>query len=95
MDKQSLFAKYEFMVTGPSSWIVQEAKKSSVLIGKDILCVPNCYDETYFYKRTDRDALKKKFQINTGKKIILFGAAFNGTSMQGSKAGVSVIGLHF
>lgn len=79
-DKEKLFEKYSFTVTGPSNWIVDAARKSKILSGKEIMYLPNCYNDNVFYKREDKRALRKKFIIDTKKHIILFGAAFNGTA---------------
>lgn len=79
-EKQRLFEKYSSTITGPSNWIVAEARKSGIVAGKDIVYIPNCYDEAIFYPRTDKNRIREKLQIDTKKKIILFGAAFNGTA---------------
>ena len=79
IDKVNIFQKYRFTVVGPSNWIVETAKESKVLSGQNIICIPNCYNEKIFYKRPKKEALRKKYNINTQKHIILFGAAFDGT----------------
>ena len=77
-DKENLLSKYQFFVLAPSRWMRDCAEKSQVLKGKEITYIPNCYDRNIFYPRTDREALRKKYGIPQGKKVILFGAAFNG-----------------
>lgn len=78
-DKEKIFQKYSFTVMGPSNWIVDSAKKSKILSGKNIICIPNCYNEKIFYPRCEKEALKEKLHVHTKENIILFGAAFNGT----------------
>ena len=75
LDKQKLFKSYPFMVTGPSNWIVECAKKSHIFSIQNIQCLPNCYDQSIFYEREDTRSLCEKYNIHTSKKIVLFGSA--------------------
>ncbi len=81
-DKEKLLSKYHFSVLAPSRWMRDCAEKSQVLKGKEITYIPNCFDGNIFYPRTDRETLRKKHGIPQEKKVILFGAAFNGAGNQ-------------
>ncbi len=74
MDKSNIF------ITGPSKWIVACARDSSILKRKEICYIPNTLDTSFYSPLKDRIKLRKKYQVNTEKKVILFGAADNGTS---------------
>lgn len=82
LDKKKLFAEYQPVITGPSSWIVECAGKSSVFSDQRIIYMPNMIDTKIFKPlplATDKEALRQKYGIPEGKKIILFGAADSGT----------------
>ena len=72
-DKLQLFMDSAFYAIGPSKWIVDCAKKSKILAGKNIRHIPNCYDEHTFYLQDNRERLKKQWGIQTDKTILLFG----------------------
>ena len=77
--KTQTIAKLDITVTGPSRWIVEQAEKSAVLAGKKILHMPNVLNTDLHCPGEDRDSLKGKYGITKDKKVILFGAADNGT----------------
>ena len=67
------------MIAGPSRWIVECAGKSQILLGKQIMCLPNVIDKGIFKPIVNKTALFDKYGISRDKKIILFGAADTGT----------------
>ena len=81
-EKKELFDGQGMVVTGPSPWIVECAQKSPVLKGKKIVCMPNMVDTRLFRPIEDRAGLRRRYGLPEDKKIILFGAADNGTENQ-------------
>ena len=58
----------------PSNYILKEAKKSRILTGKYLVNIPNPIN-TFLYKPiTNKNEIREKYGIHSGKKIILFGA---------------------
>ena len=78
--KKEYIKKADMTVCGPSRWIVEEAKKSSILEGKKIEYIPNTYDNRIFNSQCDREKLRKELGLSDSKKLILFGAADTGTA---------------
>lgn len=78
--KKKYLAKTDMLIAGPSHWIVDEAKKSSLLEGKEIVYLPNTYDSKVFYPRENTQEIREKYGFSKDKKIILFGAADTGTA---------------
>lgn len=78
-DKEILFEHNNAVITGPSLWIVECAKQSPILKKQRVEYIPNMIDTQVFRPVKDRDALRKKYGLPEGKKIILFGAADRGT----------------
>jgi glycosyltransferase involved in cell wall biosynthesis len=54
--------------------LANEARKSDLLKDQKIVSIPNPID-TDIFKPLDRDALRRKFNLNPNKKIVLFGSA--------------------
>lgn len=77
--KAELLSKLNVTVVGPSEWIVEQAGKSGILRGKKIVHIANTLDTALFSPNPDREKLREKYGIGLGKKVILFGAADNGT----------------
>lgn len=77
--KQKLLSSYQVHIVGPSRWIVECALHSEITRGKEITYIPNCINGDIFRPITDVDKLKNEYGIPSDKKVILFGAAFNGT----------------
>ncbi|WP_448701688.1 glycosyltransferase family 4 protein [Mucilaginibacter sp. AW1-3] len=74
-EKLALFAdKPNITFVTCSNWLAGEAKKSSLLKGFRIEAIPNPID-TAIYTPQDKLTARKKRGINTGAKLILFGAA--------------------
>lgn len=76
--KKNYIQKASLTVAGPSIWIVDEAKKSSILKEKDIRYIPNVYDHKVFYPQKDINSIRNRLGIRTDKKVIMFGAADKG-----------------
>jgi glycosyltransferase involved in cell wall biosynthesis len=54
-----------------SRWLEQEAKKSALLSGQKITCVPNCID-THIYKKSNKQEARQRLGLPNDKKLILF-----------------------
>ena len=78
--KKEYIKKADMTVCGPSRWIVEEAKKSSILEGKKIEYIPNTYDDRIFNSECDRVSIRKELGLSLDKRLILFGAADTGTA---------------
>lgn len=66
-------------VVGPSEWIAKEAEKSDIFRGKRIIHIANTLNTALFRPLTNKENLRSKYGIGVDKKVILFGAADNGT----------------
>lgn len=77
--KVRTIGKTNITVAGPSRWIVEQAGKSEILAGKKILYMPNVLNTDLYCPIEDRESLRGKYDIPKDKKVILFGAADNGT----------------
>ena len=66
-------AGHMFLV-GPSKWMVGCAKQSQILHDIPSGFIPNPINTDVFYRRNDREILRKKYNLFTDKKVILFGA---------------------
>ena len=86
--KTELLGKLNVTVIGPSKWIVEQAGRSGILHGKKIIYIANALDTALFSPVSDREKLRKKYGIVQNKKVILFGAADNGTENENK-------GFHF
>lgn len=79
-DKISLLSDIDnIVVAGPSQWIVECAKKSKILEGKRVICLPNMIDTKVFSIKDNLDDIKNEYGLDKNKKTILFGAADTGT----------------
>jgi len=54
-----------------SQWLMEMARKSSMLRGKDITCIPNAVDTRLFHPR-DRQTTRRELQLPAGKRLLLF-----------------------
>lgn len=79
-EKKRLFSASNVYFVGPSNWIVDNAKKSYILNGTNIEYLPNCIDGEIFYDMHCKSRLRKKYSVPNDKKVVLFGAAFDGTA---------------
>jgi glycosyltransferase involved in cell wall biosynthesis len=64
------FSKKLFVVC-PSSWLANEAKKSSILSGKDIQVIPNGI-EVKGISKVDKLKFKSEFEMQANKKALIF-----------------------
>lgn len=79
LDKISMMKQVEVTITGPSKWIVEQARKSSILSGKTIYYMPNVLDTSFYRPIKDKKVLREKYGISSQKRVVLFGAADHGT----------------
>lgn len=77
--KTELLKKLNVTVIGPSKWIVEQAGRSGILQGKKIIHIANTLDTALFSPVSDREKFRRKYGIAQDKKVVLFGAADNGT----------------
>jgi len=77
--KKKLLKDSSIHIMGPSKWMVECAYQSPITKYKKITYVPNCIDGLIYRPLTEVDKLREKYGVPLDKKIILFGAAFNGT----------------
>lgn len=71
--KKYIYSKMNITIVGCSNWITDCAKESTLFKDKECLNIPNCIDIKR-YKPINREMAKNILNINTDKKIILFGA---------------------
>lgn len=76
--KQKLLEQYSICIAGPSRWIVECANQSDITRNKDIAYLPNCINGDIFHPISVTKNLKEKYAIPMEKRVVLFGAAFNG-----------------
>lgn len=79
LKKTEMMRKLNVTIIGPSEWIIGQAGKSDILRGKKIISIANTLDTTLFHPISDKENLRRKYGIRQDKKVILFGAADNGT----------------
>lgn len=79
LDKIAMMKQVEITITGPSKWIVEQARKSKILSGKTIYYMPNVLDTSFYRPLQDKRTLRRKYGIGSQKRVVLFGAADNGT----------------
>ena len=60
-------------VVSPSRWMENEARSSSLLQNKSVIRIPTGVDHDLF-QPSDKNSARKYFNINTNKKVVLFGA---------------------
>lgn len=76
--KKSRWKNTDFSIVGPSSWISECARKSSLLSGRSVKHILNPLD-TDLYRPLDKDAVRREFNLPLNKKLVLF-AAMHATS---------------
>ena len=72
-EKLTAYSKANISFVGCSKWMAKSAKKSPLTKGHEVVAIANPID-TEVFKFVDINAAKLSFDINTGKKIVLFGA---------------------
>jgi glycosyltransferase involved in cell wall biosynthesis len=76
-DKLNSYAKINnFCINGVSSWIANEAKKSSLLRFNQIVNLPNTLDVS-IYKPFNSSFSRSTLQLSLEKKIVLLGASYS------------------
>lgn len=81
LSKMKMMEQIEVTVLGPSQWIVEQARKSEIVKNKKVRFVPNTLN-TLVYRPVsgvEKKKLRNQYGIPENKKIILFGAADDGT----------------
>lgn len=68
---QKKIRRDHFHVVAPSEWLVQEAKRSSLLTDASIHCIPHGLDHTLFRPRDFRQE-QRRVGISSCQKIVLF-----------------------
>lgn len=82
LKKMEMMRHLDITITGPSKWIVDQAYKSEVLTGKKIYYMPNVLDTSLYRPLVQREKLRIQYGVNGKKKVVLFGAADDGTGNQ-------------
>lgn len=72
--KKNIYSKANITFVTCSSWLKTEAEKAAILVGKEILSIPNPIDSE-LYCPANRDEVRKKLNLPLERKLILFGAA--------------------
>ena len=70
--KRDAYAKLDFRVIAPSTWMEASVQASSLMKGRDIAQVPNTL-ETNIFKPADKKAAKEQAGFTPGKFILLSG----------------------
>lgn len=65
----------KMIFVGPSGWSVACATQSKITEGQKVVKILNPINRDVFCRRDNIQALREKYRIPTGKKIILFGAS--------------------
>lgn len=71
--KRKAWTNVNIHIIGPSKWMTDCAKNSSLLSRFETINIPNCIDTDYYSPR-DKILSRQKFNIPLDKKVILFGA---------------------
>lgn len=78
--KLKYLSKANLLITGPSHWIVEEAKKSIITKDKKVVYIPNAFNSRVFYPRENIDEIRHKYGFSSNKKLIMFAAADTGVA---------------
>lgn len=78
LEKKELIDNVKPIFIGPSTWVVDAAKRSGLLRNKQVEKIPHCIKLDIFRPLDNIEKLKDKYGVPKGKRIILFGAAFDG-----------------
>lgn len=70
---------HPIVFTVPSTWLLQQARESVLLRGKDIRLIPNCLD-TEIFSPARSNFWGPDIDVHEGQKILLFGAVGGGAS---------------
>ena len=69
--KSALLQHSSIRFVACSHWLQEMARKSSLLRGRDISCVPNAVDTRLFHKR-DRQMARRELSLPSDKRLLLF-----------------------
>ncbi|MBR4778565.1 MAG: glycosyltransferase, partial [Bacteroidaceae bacterium] len=69
--KSALLQHSSIRFVACSHWLQEMARKSSLLRGRDIACVPNAVDTRLFHKR-DRQMARRELSLPSDKRLLLF-----------------------
>jgi glycosyltransferase involved in cell wall biosynthesis len=72
--KSAMFDGLDLTVVTPSTWLAEQAAKSSLFEGVDIQLIPNGID-TSLYSPYENTVAKEELKLNSDSSKILFGAA--------------------
>ena len=71
--KSQLYRTAPMTFVGCSQWLTDRARQSRLVIGKQVLSIPNPIDLQRF-KPMERKAMRERWKLPLDKKLILFGA---------------------
>ncbi len=71
--KEKLFANANITFVGCSNWITEMAKESKLIGDKNIFSIPNAIN-TNLFRPYDKVQTRKKLNLPTDKKLLLFGS---------------------
>ena len=71
--KSQLYRTVPMTFVGCSQWLTDRARQSRLVIGKQVLSIPNPIDLQRF-KPMERKAMRERWKLPLDKKLILFGA---------------------
>ena len=71
--KQSLYKLSPVTFVACSHWLEQQARKSALLAGERVLCIPNPINTNLFKPRNKQEA-RGKCHLPSDKKLVLFGS---------------------
>jgi glycosyltransferase involved in cell wall biosynthesis len=66
---------FNLTVIGLSDWMKDCASSSSIFKGREIVKLPNAINTKTFLPKNNRNIVRKKFNLPTNKRLILYGAA--------------------
>ncbi|MDD6210995.1 MAG: glycosyltransferase family 4 protein [Bacteroidales bacterium] len=72
-EKKELFEYSGFTFVGCSKWLTALAQKSNLLLGKEIVAIPNPIDMELFYPMGKRSS-REELNLPSDKQLLLFGA---------------------
>lgn len=72
--KKGFFKISSIQLVAVSSWLAEQAKKSSLTKDLEVVVIPNAIDVSVFSKK-EKIEIRKKFSFPLDKKIVLMGAA--------------------
>ncbi|WP_425883666.1 glycosyltransferase [Parabacteroides sp. ASD2025] len=72
--KKGFLKASDIQLVAVSSWLAEQAKKSSLTKDLEVVVIPNAIDVSVFFKK-EQIEIRKKFSFPLDKKIVLMGAA--------------------